>query len=365
MGMGRARSKSRAGWPDNLYPNREGFKYRHPVTRKETWMGLDRAKAFAAARKLNALLAESNDLVGRVVGADKTVADAIKVFRDDVVPGRNWKASTAREYDIVTRRIEADIGTREVERFTVKDCAAYIRQAEGSRGRQTRRLVLSWIFACAVQEGWCELNVAEQTLRFTHERKRERLTMDAFNAIRDKAAPWLQNAMDLSLLTLLRREDVASVKFADVRDGTLYVVPSKTDGSTLVKLAFALNETALALVARCRDDVVSPYVIHRLPEKARPQDKRAKARTHHTQVLAEQLSRAFKEARDAAGITGESAPTFHEIRSLGGALLKEKGWTIEQVQALMGHASTTITKVYLEGHDAPWQQVSVGLSLPR
>ena len=52
----RTRAKSRAGWPDNLYPNRSGFKYRHPVTRKETWMGLDKARAFAAAKKLNAML---------------------------------------------------------------------------------------------------------------------------------------------------------------------------------------------------------------------------------------------------------------------------------------------------------------------
>lgn len=365
MEMGRARSKIRAGWPDNLYPNRDGFKYRHPQTRKETWMGLDRAKAFTAAKKLNALLVTTDDLVGRVAGLGQTVADAVRVFRQDVVPGRKWKDSTAREYDIVIRRIEKDIGGREVERYSVKDCAEYIRLADGARGRNTRRLVLTWIFACAVQEGWMDANPAMQTLRFVHERQRERLTMDTYNAVWAKSAPWLQRAMDLSLLTLLRREDVTSVKFADVRDGTLYVVPAKTDDSTLVKLAIALGDEGLALVARCRDDVVSPYVTHRLPEKARPQAKRAKARMHHTQVLPEQLTRAFKDARDAAGITGENAPTFHEIRSLGGAMLLDKGWPIEQVQALMGHASKTMTTVYLEGHDAPWQKVSVGLSLKR
>src|SRR3546814_5141669 len=88
MVMGRPRSKARAGWPDNLYPNRAGYKYRHPVTRKETWMGLDKAKAFAAAKRLNALLVPSGDLVSRVAGGGKTVSDAIRVFRADDMPGR-------------------------------------------------------------------------------------------------------------------------------------------------------------------------------------------------------------------------------------------------------------------------------------
>lgn len=29
-----------------------------------------------------------------------------------------------------------------------------------------------------------------------------------------------------------------------------------------------------------------------------------------------------------------------------------QGWTMQQVQALMGHSSETMTKVYLEGHEA-------------
>lgn len=366
MAMGRQRSRSRAGWPDNLYPNRDGFKYRHPVTRKETWMGRDQARAFAAARKLNAILMEGNDLVRRVTGAAKTVADAITVFRTDDVPSRGWKDSTAREYGIILRRIKTDIGNAELERFTVKECAEYIRRAEGARGRQTRRLVLSWIFACALQEGWMDFNPAEQTRRFSFTRQRERLDVRTFIAIRERAPAWLQNAMDLSLLTLLRREDIAALRFCDERDGALWVVPAKTEDSTLVKLSIALSDDAAAVIRRCRDDVVSPFLVHRLPEKARPKGMRARGREHHTQVMPEQITRAFADARTAAGITGSNPPTFHEIRSLGGALLmQERGWSIKQVQALMGHASTTMTQVYLEGHDTPWQRVACALSLPR
>ena len=103
----------------------------------------------------------------------------------------------------------------------------------------------------------------------------------------------------------------------------------------------------------------------RCPERARPQEKRAKERTHHTQVLPEQISRAFAEARNAAGIMGKNAPTFHEIRSLGGALLREAGWSVEQVQDLMTHTSEAMTEHYLGGHEAPWTDVSIGISLKR
>src|SRR3546814_20040770 len=101
-----------------------------------------------------------------------------------------------------------------------------------------------------------------------------------------------------------------------------------------VRLQIAMSDDLAALLARCRDAVVSPYVVHRLPEKARPSDKRAKGRDHHTRAMPEQITRAFKDARDAAGITGKGAPTFHEGRSLRGALLQEGGWTVEQGQAL-------------------------------
>lgn len=329
-------------------------------------MGKDKAKAFAAAKKLNALLMPGNDLVSRVLTPGETVADAIAVFRRDDIPGRKWAPKTAEVYESVIRRTEAKLGQMAVADVTVKACATFIREVtESDRARQQFRLVLGWILACAVEEGWINTNPALATRRFQHERKRVRLTVDVYRAVWDKAAPWLRNAMDLSLVTLLRREDVVTARFSDMRDGHLWIVPSKTEGSTNVRLQIAVAGPLAELVNRCRDDVVSPFLIHRLPEKARPSNKRAKAREHHTQVLPEQLSRAFAAARDEAGITGEAPPTFHEIRSLGGALLRDAGWTTEQIQALMGHGNASMTEHYLGGHEAPWQPVATGIALPR
>ncbi|MCD9005160.1 tyrosine-type recombinase/integrase [Luteimonas sp. XNQY3] len=364
--MGRVRSKSRAGWPANLYPNRDGFKYRHPLTGKEIWLGKNRAAAFETARQANEQLVGKASLLDKVIAGGHTLRDAIAVFRADDLPHRGWAPKTATWYEIFLKRVEADLGDRDLDQLSVKDCAEYIRGVtESARSRQTYRLVLGWILACAVQEGWIDSNPAEATRKFANQRKRERLTLDVYRKVHAKAPFWLQNAMELSLLTLLRREDVAGLRFADVHDGALWVVPQKTEGSSAVRLKIKVGADLAALIARCRDDVVSPYLVHRLPEKQRPQGMKAAARVHHTQLLPEQITRAFSDARDAAEIAGDNPPTFHEIRSLGGALLREQGWTLQQVQALMGHASESMTTVYLEGHEVPWSDVETGLSLSR
>ncbi|MGE8210966.1 MAG: tyrosine-type recombinase/integrase [Stenotrophomonas rhizophila] len=68
---------------------------------------------------------------------------------------------------------------------------------------------------------------------------------------------------------------------------------------------------------------------------------------------------------DIPMIAIENPPSFHEIRSLGCALLNGSGWKIEQVQALMGHSSVAMTEHYLDGHDTPWLDVQTGTVLLR
>ena len=366
--MGRTRSRARLGWPPNIYTCKDGFRYRHPVTHKDTWMGKDRDRAFDAARKLNAMLIPRNDLVARVVEPTESIDDAIKVFRDEDLPGREWKQKTADLYENILARMSAAIGKREVAGFSVRDCATFVKEVtESPRARQQFRLALQWVLACAVEEGWIDTNPALQTRKANYKRARQRLTKDTYDAIYEKASPWLQHAMDLSLLTLLRREDIVSLRFADVHDNALWVIPGKTEGSTGSRLKIEIESDGdlAALLARCRDSILSPYLIHRLPDRAQSRDKCAKSRSHHTQVLPEQLSRAFAGARDDAGVEGDNAPTFHEIRSLGGALLRKAGWSKTQVQELMTHTSESMTKHYLEGHEAPWTEVRTGIKLVR
>lgn len=341
------------------------YRYVHPVSKKHHYLGTNRDEAARAAQKLNALLLPSDPLVDKVVRLEHKVSECVALFRREGIPARQWKPKTLENYRSRLNRIEADLGHRAVEDLTVKDCAEYLRSVtEGLRARQQFRTVLIFVLEHAVQEGWMANNVARLTKTPKPRRQRNRLTLDAYRAVWQKAEPWLQNAMDLSLHTLLRRSDIAAMRFEDIRDGCLYVIPHKTETSTYVRMKMKLEGQLLRIIERCKDGRLSPYLVHRLPSRLPAHGKRAKEREHHLQLLPEDITRGFREALQAAGLkyTGP-APTFHEIRSLGGDLYRQAGWTLEQVQTLMGHASEAMTRHYLEGHDAPWIETPAGLNL--
>lgn len=143
-------------------------------------------------------------------------------------PAGSGRPGPPEVYESVIRRIEVKLGQTTLADLTVKVCATFIREVtEFDHARQQFRLVLGWILTCAVEEGWIDTNPALATRRFQHEREGVRLTLDVYRVIWDQTAPWRRNAMDLSLVTLLRREDVVTVKFADVRDGFLWVCHRK------------------------------------------------------------------------------------------------------------------------------------------
>lgn len=70
----------------------------------------------------------------------------------------------------------------------------------------------------------------------------------------------------------------------------------------------------------------------------------------------------FADARNAAGIQGKDAPTFHEVRPLGSELYADAGFEITDIQQLMAHSDPGMTRRYQDGHDLPWQKVSIQLA---
>jgi integrase len=46
-------------------------------------------------------------------------------------------------------------------------------------------------------------------------------------------------------------------------------------------------------------------------------------------------------------------------------MLRQSGCTEKQVQNLLAHTDAAMTRVYLEGHEQPWTDVSNAPSLPR
>src|SRR5258708_6368542 len=91
------------------------------------------------------------------------------------------------------------------------------------------------------------------------------------------------------------------------------------------------------VIARCKSTgVVSKYLIHHV--------KNAGLAKRGQPIRLGTISEAFAEARTLAGITGDDAPTFHEIRSLAKRLYEKQGGV--DTKALLGHLTESSSRLY-------------------
>jgi integrase len=160
--------------------------------------------------------------------------------------------------------------------------------------------------------------------------------------------------MELTIVTGQRREDIAGLKFTDYRDGFLHVIQGKTGAKIRISGALRLEAVGLTLdevIKRCRDNVVSPYLVHH--HRAAGMAKAGQP------IMLDTLSSAFSGARDEAQKRGHiepgsRPPTFHEQRSLAARLYDAEG---KDPQALLGHRHATMTEVYKDSRGSEWVSV--------
>jgi enterobacteria phage integrase len=366
----RPRKSGRKGWPDNLYVDRKGgrdyYRYRHPVTGKKHSLGSDYGKAVQAARVLNNRLIPAvgiESLVSAVVAGETTLFSKwLERFADEILPvhrdkgGSGYAPRTLEDYQRRARKIAAEKwAAKAVADITVRDVAQYL-DSKPARSGNVDRALLDMSFRHAKAKGLCEHNPAADTLAKAAKKERQRLDKAAFDAIHAAAEPWFKRALDLALVTLQRREDLTRMRFADERDGHLYVSQGKVEKHGTGHVRLKIGPRLRATIDACRDDIACPFMIHRRPEKMRREYLDEKE--HWAQVTPELLTRTFKELRDGLKLHDDLAPnqrpTFHEIRSLGGHLYREQGWSEAEIQAIYSHTTEGMTEHYLEGHGVRW-----------
>lgn len=359
----RPRSSKYKGLEPNLYYHAPSglYRYRHPKTGQLHYLSRDKKACIEAARKLNAMLMPASDLVDQVVNPRCRFSLSIDYYRTHKLP--KLAEVTIKQHRVKLAKIEAKLSQHDASEISVLDVNDFLEAVSASINvRQLYRSLLKDLFKIAISKGHTTENPAAAVLPNKFEKKRMRLTLDAYQAIYAQAEDqWLRNAMDMALLTLQRRHDLALLRFDQFRDGKLYLTQHKT-GQPLVLTAGASLEQ---VIARCKDDILSPFVIHHLPKKIRRAGKRSTQREHHTQVMPDEFGRAFTEARDAAGLykKKDNPPTFHEIRSLGADLYRQAGMDEKLIQALLGHRDARTTRIYLDGHTPPPMHGDANLSL--
>lgn len=209
----------------------------------------------------------------------------------------------------------------------------------------------------------------------TPDRARERLTIDEFWRIHAAAGelrlPGVQLAMELSLATFLRRGDLVALTWADnVTPEALRCVVSKSEAkrgrTKAARLAWPLaaNPTVKEILRRARElafaNGACPFVLSQASRRRLRTDRKS----HWAQILPEQISRGFEEARIAAGIhldlpKGRKPASFHEVRSLADQAASHAGHDIETIQHAMAHSDKSQSLLYLANHELPFEEVKV------
>lgn len=342
----RPRIRVRANWPEGLHEPREGyFVWRDPRNKKTYVLGrMPLAQAIHEVHEANAKVASgkaTTKLADRISVSDKTIADLLaRMPTDDV------KQSTADSRKYRDKAIREALGQIECAKLTtenVSDFLEAIKARGANRWAQMIRSRLLVVCRKGMALGWMEKNPVEVTEKPKAKVKRRRMTLDEFNLILGKApkvAPWLQNAMLLALVSGQDRSTIARWPRNSVKDGYAVVQRSKTEVRIAIPVSLHMNAIGLSLddvIARCKETrIVSKYLIHHIRQQA--------STRRGDPVSIAGLSNYFAEARELAGVTGDDAPTFHEIRSLSKRLYVEQGGV--DTKALLGHKDDKTAALY-------------------
>jgi len=345
--------------PDFMTFDRDSGKYvvRNPITKKKrTFSG--EAEAVKAAE----LLKEWVETERQAQALDKgrpSISALVNRWMLDKLQFMPWDHRTKANHLYKMERIKRELGHRPVARtdsmFLEEWLESFCRTAD-QFNKWRFSLVMLW--KLAVAKHLAEANEPEKIEQRSTSKKlemnqkvRQQLDLDGYRAIHKIAQPWLKIAMEQSLVTLQARQEVCNMRLDHYRDGWLFVIRDKTSGdSDMAFIKIAMTAQLEDILARSKDGLHSPYLIHRRPDMRKR--RQINAKPHWTYVNPDYLSKGFGKARDKAAVYAHlkpaERPTFHEIRGLGARLYRAQGVAESAIQALMTHAHQRTTQIYLE-----------------
>jgi len=352
------------------------WQYRHPVTGIFVGFGTNEDAAKAAASEMNRIISEqetqqSYALIDMAIKANTKKENGIRVSswikKYLEIQSEHVENNELSKRTLINRKSCALVLEKRVPNLRLKDVdtkiIATIVEEYKSRGKlrmgQLIRAVLIDVFKEAQHAGEVPpgYNPALAVRNPTAKVQRSRMTLEQWTAIFEAAAdhpPCAQNAMLLALVTGQRRGDLIKMKFSDVWDGFLHVEQSKTGAKIALPLTLrceAINMSLAEVIARCRDRVISKYMLHHV-------------RKHSTidagdPVNDNTITRMFMEARNKAGVKsvkGSTPPSFHEQRSLASRLYTEQG---VDVKTLLGHSTDAMSEQYKDDRGMDWKKLVV------
>lgn len=349
------------------------------ISGKRKTIGTDRAYAIAVAKEYN-LRMRPNVAVnlesiireeGGINGEAKPLSEHLDRLMKRIIIDEKPAQSTLADWNNDLVRVKeyfSDIAACDINLEHVNGFIARYHTTSSANVQNRKVIFLKKIFSYAMDESLMFDNPAtRKKMRRTDQKQRRRLSLDDYMRIRGAAALWLRTAMDLALQTAQARLEVSRIKYSIKEPkeglcgcvwlpceqngvfGTLYIHRQKVKHKEASHVAIPIGHQLKEIIESSRDNIASPYVVHRLPDK-RSNDI-SKEVKHPTQVAPDYLSRAFSALRDQVGVGEnlpmEQRPTFHEIRALAAHLFEKQGI---DPQARMAHSDAKSTKIYTQDH---------------
>ncbi len=349
------------------------WQYKHPLTGKRHGLGTDETEATAIAIEANLRIsAQQANQVSvirerslAIAGQGITVSgwlERYKAIQDERLKSGDIRPNTYKQRNKPIALLNQHAGMKMLAEVGAKDIAEILDdyKANGQpRMAQVVRSVLIDVFKEAQHAGEVPsgYNPALATKQPRKKVLRQRLDLEEWQAIftvADAKHHYMGNAMLLALVTGQRLGDIANMKFADIWDDHLHIVQEKTGTRLAIPLSLrckAIGWSLEDIVKRCRDYVVSPYLVHFFHTTS--QAKRGDGVTPRT------LTMRFSKARDKTGLHWENGtpPTFHEQRSLSERLYREQGDV--DTRHLLGHKSQHQTDAYNDDRGKDWLTIQV------
>lgn len=314
--MGRCRTVNR-DLPRGM--TRKGKYFYHVTTsgpRKWTPLGKDRALALLAWARLEG--AEPDPSV-------KTFEAIAQRYERQVLPlkARRTQVDNVKELE----RLRAVFGRVLIEQIKPHHVREYLdRRGETAKARANReKALLSHVFNKAREWGYTDAPNPCQGVKGFKEDGRDRYVTDQeFKAVRAKAHPTVQDAMDVALLTGQRPADVLKIRRDDIREGVLWVVQNKTRAKRAIEITGELKE-----------------VIDRINQRPRVRTGPMLIQDDDGQPLGVYALRSrFDKARKAAGVSFQ----FRDIRAKAATDTGD----LAHAQQLLGHKRREMTEHYVK-----------------
>lgn len=271
-----------------------------------------------------ALSIESGMGVGTYVDNRDAIAtslrDCLMRYEIDITP---HKKSAQRESQRIKFLLRDPIVNRGIGTIKPMDMALWrdARIASGVTGTTVNKdlALISHLFTIAIKEWGMPLtNPVKQIRKPKENRARDRrLSADEEKSVFDYCTPEMQAFIILALETSMRRSEIANLKRSDITGCVAFLEDTKNGDSRAVPLS------TLALAA-----------INSLPVLENGK---------LFQYKSDAYTRAFKKARDSAGITNLR---LHDLRHEATSRFFEKGFEMMEVSTITGHKSMQMLKRY-------------------